>query len=419
LAAAANCLWRAIKQLGETLNLTSEAATTTPPDRQPWEWFAVDAEHLSTALSRRLLWFPELSLSDDGQPSVEALPMIARVLCTACTQERSLRTAFEGWIQKQDYRFVEKLLGAMRDDTDAAEISRRYQEALDGSKEALRIHLAETNEAIEQAVVDGIIVEKRSEYNAVVVAINPGEVLDFTPRYEELYSVRNALATARKTRLKELHEIWHELRKRLGESHIKPVHQEEIQTFISTALDREDTRVVEESIARITEMLDVGSDVEESWFIASSTRDVLAEFTQLAPGIERWLEESAQGLQTVFRDIQKGRTQEELRFAEVPTPRREEAASAIAVWRRLKQQRPKNLENSLPLVTLLRYLGFNIESGTGTTVRIEQKGGDWLHARAAMSVSDFLVKPIPQFGSQGCDRSSSQASCRERPLDFL
>ena len=399
LAAAANCLLRAIKQLVETLNLTTQVATTTPSDRQPWEWFAVDAEHLSTALSRRLLWFPELSLSDDGQPSAEALPMIARVLSTACNQERSLRTAFEGWIQKQDYRFVEKLLGAMRDETDAAEISRRYQEALDGSKEALRAHLAETNAAIEQAVVDGIIVEERSEYNAVVVAINPGEVLDFTPRYEELHNVRNAFATARKARLKELHEIWHELRKRLGESHIKPAHQEEVQTFISTALDREDTRVVEESIARITEMLDVGSDLEESWFIASSTRDVLAEFTQLAPSIERWLE-SAQGLQTVFRDIQKGRTQAELRFAEVPTPRREEAANAIAAWRRLKQQRPKNLETSLPLVTLLRYLGFNIESGMGTTVRIEQRGEDWLHARAAMSVSDFLVKPIPQFGSQ-------------------
>jgi hypothetical protein len=168
LAAAANCLLRAIKQLVETLNLTTQAATTASSDRQPWEWFAVDAEHLSTALSRRLLWFPELSLSDDGQPSVETLPVIARVLCTAYAQGRSLRTAFEGWIQKQDYRFVEKLLGAMRDETDATEMSRRYQEALDGSKEALRAQLAETNEATEQAVVDGIIVEERSEYNALV-----------------------------------------------------------------------------------------------------------------------------------------------------------------------------------------------------------------------------------------------------------
>ena len=41
---------------------------------QVWEWCISDADSLSPALSRRLLWFPELSLSEDGQPLVEILP---------------------------------------------------------------------------------------------------------------------------------------------------------------------------------------------------------------------------------------------------------------------------------------------------------------------------------------------------------
>ena len=44
------------------------------------------------------------------------LPTIARVLGTACAEGGSLRTAFEGWLQQQDYRFIERLLEAMRRD---------------------------------------------------------------------------------------------------------------------------------------------------------------------------------------------------------------------------------------------------------------------------------------------------------------
>jgi hypothetical protein len=172
---------------------------------------------------------------------------------------------------------------------------------------------------------------------------------------------------------------------------------------MAAALAREDTRVIEECIARLLEMFDVGSDAEEGWFRAHQTRDVLAEFTRVAPGIERWLEQ-AQALETIVKDMRQGRTQADLRFAQVPGPRLDEAVNAITAWRRLKQQRPRNLESTVALVTLLRYLGFDLESGAGTTVRIERRGEDWVNARATMSVSDFLVKPIPQFGSQAQGR---------------
>ena len=193
-------------------------------------------------------------------------------------------------------------------------------------------------------------------------------------------------------------------RNKLTGSRIEPVRQEEIRAFMSAALKREDTRVIEECIARLMEIFDIDSDAEEGWFRAHQTRDVLAEFTRLVPGIEQWLRE-AQGLETIVKDIRQGRTQADLRFAQVPEPRLEEAVNAITAWRRLKQQSPRNLESTVALVTLLRYLSFDLGPGAGTAVHIEQpRGEDWVHARVTMSVSDFLVKPIPQFGSQAQGR---------------
>jgi len=80
--------------------------------------------------------------------------------------------------------------------------------------------------------------------------------------------------------------------------------------------------------------------------------------------------------------------------------RREEAVRAIVAWRRLKQQQSKESDDAPSVATLLRYLGFTLDTSIETQVHIEQRGVDWLHARASMSASDFLVKPIPQFGSQ-------------------
>ena len=135
--------------------------------------------------------------------------------------------------------------------------------------ETLRARLAETNTAIEQAVVDGIIVEeKRSEQSAKVVAMHPEDILHFALRYTELDQVHKDLVTAHKNRLAELHEEWRELEKYLTGSRIEPARQEEIRVFMSAALIREDTRVIEECIARLREIFDIDSDAEEGWFIA-------------------------------------------------------------------------------------------------------------------------------------------------------
>ena len=394
LAAATCCLKRAIKQLDETLNL--KTVETALPMRT-WEWFTSGAENLSIALSRRLLWFPELSLGDNGQPSEEI--HIARFLCIAYNQERSLRTAFESWLNKQDYRFVKTLLVGMRDETDETkitEMSSHYQEVLDGSRLALSEHVHRTDQEIEQAVVDGIIGEERSGYNADVVAVSSKEVLNFAPEFEKLDSVHERLADARKKRLEELRKTWDGVEKRLERSRIDSAKKKDIKDRISRELEGEDTRVVEERIALLEEVLDIGGDLEEIFSKSSGPmRDVLAEFKQRAPKIEEWFEQ-AQGLPKIIKDIERAPRNPlgGINFDGVPKPRRDEAVRAIAAWRRLKQHDPKNLGRD-QLATLLGYLGFE-----KTEFQVRGRGVDWLHASAEMSVSEFLVKPVPQFGSQ-------------------
>ena len=394
VAAAALCLRRAVRQIDETLNLQAVEGAL---DTCAWEWFASDAENLSIALSRRLLWLPELTLDDDGQP-LDVIH-VAPLLREACSGKRGLRLAFEGWLQRQDYRFIEILLGGMRgedDETRVGELSSRYQEALDGSRATLGERLNRTNQEIEQAVVDGIIGEERSEYNAIVVSVGSKEVLNFPPEFESLDDVRNRLADARKERLEELRQTWRGMEKRLDESHIEPAERREFKEQVSRELDGEDTRVVEERIAQLEAVLDHGDDAEEILSQSSATtRDVLAEFNERAPRIAQWLEQ-AKGLQTIVRDIERGpsRPLGGISFEGVPKPRRDEAVRAIAVWRRLKQQVRKG-ESLEPLVALLGYLGF-----AGVKCRLAESGKDWLYVNASMSASEYLVKSVPQFGSQ-------------------
>jgi phosphoglycolate phosphatase-like HAD superfamily hydrolase len=115
LVAAAYCLRRAIRQLIATLNLTAETTAMAPLTMHTWEWCTFNAANVSLALSRRLVWFPKLLLSDDGQPVAESLSTLARVLSMDYAQERSVQTAFEGCLQQQDYRFITTLLESVHD----------------------------------------------------------------------------------------------------------------------------------------------------------------------------------------------------------------------------------------------------------------------------------------------------------------
>ena len=259
-------------------------------------------------------------------------------------------------------------------DSDIPENLNHYREKLAGSKETLQKRIQEINEAIEQALVDGIIgEEERSKHSTDTVTIKPEETKNFPLEFEKLDKVETDLSRARTERRDELHEEWEEMKKQLSGSHIKPAEKKEISGFISQALKNEDTRVVEETLSSLSRVLDGTTGLDEILSSLKKEVDVLDEFTKKAPGITDWL--GNKSVKSIIPNINKGlRTSiDGISFAEISKPRRDEAVKAIEGWHQLKQKRPKDLKSLRPLKVLLEYLGFE-----DAKLHTEKKGEDWL-----------------------------------------
>ncbi|MGA9772307.1 MAG: hypothetical protein WBV94_24960 [Blastocatellia bacterium] len=400
IRAAALCLQRTIEQIWQMLNTTqTETDVDTPATGQDELWLNLEHERLAVILSRRLLWLPEVRLGDDGSPEQSALPQIAPALRTLCAKGRTLRDTFEGWLEHDDYRFAEQLLSVLQNETDAIELSRRYQEALDGSRAALRDVVFQTTDEIEQAVIDGIIKDERSEYIQRVLSINYGEALNFRPLYDELKTVRDELEAARERLLGELRAEWLRLEPQIKLRLTEPQKWDQVCAFVQNAFDHRDTRVIEECLARLTEIFDGRGSLDEDWFNTSTERDLLTEFITIRPQIESYLK-GTRGLQSVISDIVQGREIGGIRFAELPPEQREESSTAIEAWRQLKQSLPKEERNAHYIAILARYLGFHLESVVGTAVQVKQTGLQRADMRATLSLGDLKKPmPLPQFGS--------------------
>jgi hypothetical protein len=400
LAAAARCLQRAIWQLREILLLPLTPSDTESLTTSDWEWLLFGTRNLFVALSRRLLWLPGIKLGDDGQPDPDELPHLAPRLRDACAAGLTLRTALEGWIEQQDYRFVDILLHVLhRSEADFSTLSRRYQEALAGSRAALRDQIAQTQVAIEQAMVDGSITDERTHYNAKVEAIHPDETLHFAPQDAALQQIRTELADARKKQMATLRTGWQNLQTPLTGA-MTSAQWEQVSTFVQSAINRDDAQLVEREIERLTVLLGTDSPREKEWFASPApTRAPLAEFLEATPHIEAWLEKEVGLLQPIATDIRQGRSRAGIPFAELPAARLKEASTAIETWRQLKQRKVQGDGNVQSITLLLRYLGFTFEPGIAAPVQLDQRSGDWLQGRAHISTGGLRV-PLRQLGSQ-------------------
>ena len=398
IGAAAQCLLRSLEQLHDMFTDQSSQPLTRRQDQQ--NWFTANTDSLSTALDRLLLWLPEIPQKDGEETFDKAnLPQIAPALCHAIAEGRSLQTAFDTWLAKQDYRFVETMLSAF-DEADSSAKSRSYQEALEGSRKGLHQAVEDTRTAVERAVVDGISAEERSEYEGIIESMSPDETLYFSPEDDQLNQVKTKLEEARRVRLEEVWAEWDriQLDKRI-DKRIAPTKLEDIRAFVRSNLDRQETRVVEECVAHLTEVVEEGRKLEEELFSPPGSRDALQEFIEATPQLEDALQRTGMNLRQVAKNIERGSSIAGIRFGETPKKRRDEAVQAVGAWRYLKQEGVNGRSVPKNITILLRYLGFDLKSESALPVLTVKRGAEWVHIQAQMSASD-LAKPIPQFGSQ-------------------
>lgn len=399
-AIAARCINRSFEQLCADLGINEGVMDISEADLPTAIWFMEDTEEMEIALARRLILLPEVQLEDSGLPTKEAELFIASALYNQWKEQKPNRQIFEEWLRKKDFRFLQFFLTFEKDENERAELARRYEEEIVGSRAALQDLLQQSENDIEQAIVNGIFShEDRAEHLSKLQDIDPLSTLNFAAQYEKIAEVQQAIAEKRRRKLEELHLEWQELHQRLnshpGDKYIK----EEIHRSVVDALEVQNTRAVEECIAQLSERMNQGKPIDENPFVPFSekeSKDVLKRFLDLTGPLGEKLEK--QGLQSIQSALKDGKNWAGLNFSKYPRALQEDTLAGLEAWRRLKQGSARSDHNSMLIKSILNYLGFNIDPSLKKIINLQKKGENWVYIRANVSAGGR--SPVPQFGSQ-------------------
>ena len=395
-AACGFVLGRSFDQVVGMLGLEEQSSM-----KDPYGWMRRESISLQQALARRTLWLPEVTLDDDGCPQNDQLNEIAEYLRLSLAENRTLSAACDRWIETEDFRFIDVLKTALEDDENRQLLEDRLDEALRGARAAFEEKVAEVLGAIEQQLVDGLLVEEeRADLNSELEMTTLGHPLYLRPLFNRLDEIDQELNQKRIDRLQELEDQWSQMRQGVGQE-IQGEQFEAVERFIQIAFRQSDTRIVEEGLARLREICEGASEWQHEWFEPHDEHDVFLEFQEACQGIETELSNSGNVNQLAGK-IQQGQTWGGVQFGELPKTRRSEAAKALKSWNQLRRQHGEPTIANRHVPVLLAYLGFRLPAEE-SAVRVKSRNRDWLHCEVDASASD-LARPIPQLGSQanGC-----------------
>ena len=374
---------------------------------------------LEQGLARRLLLVPEVGLDEDGLPKIGDDNGIARGLYRSLSKNgrRILLSAYEDRIAEKDFRFIDLLRDASPDKESIRKFEERYTESLKEARIRLDRIAEKVRGAIEQGTVDGVLLEvERTDLSAELEAAAATDSLNFRPLFERLGEIEIQLEDRRESRLRELQSTWTKIKNTL-ERLLKEDELDIVQAFIKQAFDQQDTRVVEESLARLREFSNGDSDWRSEWFEPPTERDVFQEFHESCASIENGLS-SLGDICELADSIEQGAMWGPLRFDTLSIVGRDEAVAIVRVWQQLISQETERLDQ--PVREILRYIGFQ----SGFDVRIKRRQHDLLHcdvelaAREASSATD-LARPIPQLGSQAHGRYTVICLWERRGIDSV
>ena len=394
-AAAAACLLRAVEQLSGDLDITVQPVLNPVYD---WHWLVEGAENIDFAFMKRLLLLPEIDLDNWGMPA--EVPKIADALRKGRDGGQSLKEIILQWLQKEDFRFVQYLISMIDDEDKKAELTDHYEQGLKKSAIFLEDELHKVNGEIEQAVVDGVLSdEERAAHLSKLENIDLKESLDYCIHRAKIVEVRQLLLDSRDQRLKQLNREWAQIESSLQQHPGDENKKAEIVEAVTHALGQGDIRVVEECIAQLIELMDLGDPLKDNPFslpAGGDERHAFKRYMGMAGKLEGLLEkQSLRGLQNM---VNGNKTWGGLKFRRFPRPLKEEVIKAIDSWRWLKQGSAEARTNADHIGTILRYLGFNVDTDVTPGSNRQQRGEHWLYQRVEMSTGGRA--PIPQFGSQ-------------------
>ena len=362
------------------------------------DWMTSGSQSLAEAISRRLLLVPEVTLDDDGQPTEGEIRGIGKKLIRSLVKDpnRSIRKAFEYRWSRQDYRFVEVLEDEDTRDLSGVPWRDRYALALEEARATLRQQVERAEESIEQATVDGLLLEaERTELVGELSNIAGAESLNLGPLFDRVNAIQRRLEDGRNYRMKELESSWSGIRADL-ERTVPDERLTVVAEFVGRAIDQRDTRVVEEAFARLRESADV-STIDE-WLDPPAKRDVFVEFCDVLPHVEALLTEESE-FRGLLRLIESPVRSAINGLKKLSTTATDDAHTVVEAWMQLKRRKEDNVPNHLKEV--LRYLGF--PEALQVTVGSTTDRLTCFCADVAMRRKDIIdyafARPIPQLGS--------------------
>ena len=366
-------------------------------------WMKGERTSLEDALHRRLLWMPEILVDDNGRPKdvytrePDHAMNIAKALAHSLVKQRSLHMALAQRIDSQDFRFTNILLDAFEDNAPRQHLEEIHDDNLKGSREVLRHRVEKVQSSIEQAMVDGLLdEEERTSFSAGLESTNTREPLYFSPLFSQLDDIEDRINRKREERLDDLTEQWTELQRELG-LRIQPEQLVSVGNFMQQAFDQHDTRVVEESLARLREFVHGNSEWKTEWFSPRTKQDIFTEFLEAYQSTESGLH-NLRNIRQLADIVGQRETWEGYTYGTLPAKRREEVVRAFISWHRLKRLQKQHLANCRRIRVIIEYLGFHLPRGESAVI-VKDHGQDWLHCEITASASD-LARPIPQLGSQ-------------------
>lgn len=370
------------------------------------DWWTRDAGSLEESLGKRLLWVPGVRLQDTCEPEPVWESAVYETLTSPEACELSPSDAFAAYLEKKDYRFIglfQAAMGTVDGDTgDTYDCETQMANA----RQELSSKLRETDEAIERALINGVISEEeRSYYSSITSNINPEETLKVGEKLQELADLRNRLRAAVDERLQGLSQKWQALKPELRG---RPNDQEweAVCEFLERRFAERDTRVIDEYLSKLESprIADLGTYPADLGTRPKDTSaDLLTNYTRLGPLIESELERN-QGFRRLLTCLANGANWGPLRISGMPRKQTDQSLKAMKCWQQLKMLQPAKTEDSRVvgcLKPILSFLGFNLDvserldAASMTVVDVQTL---LVHVRARMSASD-LARPFPQFGS--------------------
>jgi len=399
IIAAAGCLLKTIDLLGYYVGL-AELPSYNKDYPEP-KWWVEDTTSLYESLGQRLLWFADIETYDNFTLDDSDNEKLIGLLVANTVDANNIYSVIKQLIDKQDYRFIDKLKKSCFDSDKIDEMEMLFVEAFEGSKATLQKKTQAVKSVVEKAIINGIISdEDRDEYSETISMISLDNTMNFNNHYNKLNEIQVNLEAALELRVSDLTQRWGQVKAQLkADTRTDKGEKKSVESFIDKEFLNKNTRVIEECLAKLTEYLEKGERFSFADFNVKRKNSLFKEYVEERKKIENNIVVKDAQLNRLIKAVEEGHTWSAIKFGEMPKPHLQQAGAALRNWLKLTKDKSRIPETifAVMLKDIFSFIGFSFDRGLNVVERVRRED-NWQLFKIKMSSSDF-ARPFPQLGS--------------------